>query len=68
VTLRETINGWVNIQVTLKEFNNPIKIVNVHLTNLNRTNPTCVNLTLEDIKEMKVRKYNDNDGGIQYFK
>jgi hypothetical protein len=32
VTLRETINGWVNIQVTMKEFNNPIEIVNVHLT------------------------------------
>jgi hypothetical protein len=68
VTLRETINGWVNIHVTVKEFNNPIKIANVHLTNLNHTNPTCVYLTLEDIKETKRRTRNNNDGEIQYFK
>ncbi len=36
--------------------------------NLNHTNPTCIYLTLEDIKEMKRRKHNDNDGGIHYFK
>ncbi len=68
MTLRETINGWVNIQVTVKEFNEPIEIANVHLTNLNYTNPNCIYLTLEDIKEMKRRKRNDNDGEIQYFK
>jgi hypothetical protein len=68
VTLKETINGWVNIQVTVKEFNNPIKIANVHLTNLNHTTPTWVYLTLEDIKETKRRKRNYNNGGIQHFK
>jgi hypothetical protein len=35
---------------------------------LNRTNPICVYLTLEDIKETKRRRRNDNDGGVQYFK
>jgi hypothetical protein len=36
--------------------------------NLNHTNPICVYLTLEDIKETKRRKCNNNDGGVQYFK
>jgi hypothetical protein len=36
--------------------------------NLNHKNLTCVYLTLEDIKETKRRKRNNNDGGIQYFK
>ncbi len=36
--------------------------------NLNHTNPTCIYLTLEDIKETKMRKRNNNGGGIQYFK
>jgi hypothetical protein len=36
--------------------------------NSNHTNPICVYLTLEDIKETKWRKRNDNDGGVQYFK
>ncbi len=36
--------------------------------NLNHTNPSYIYLTLEDIKELKRRKHNDNDGGIQYFK
>jgi hypothetical protein len=35
---------------------------------LNHTHPICVYLTLEDIKETKRRKRNDNDGGVQYFK
>ncbi len=35
---------------------------------LNHTNPICDYLTLEDIKETKRRKRNDNDGGVQYFK
>jgi hypothetical protein len=35
--------------------------------NLNHTNPICIYLTLEDIKETKRRKRNDNDGGVQYF-
>ncbi len=53
MTLRETINGWVNIQVTVKEFNNPIKIANIDLANLNHTNTICVYLTLEDTKGKK---------------
>ncbi len=32
------------------------------------TNPICDYLTLEDKKETKRRKPNDNDGGVQYFK
>jgi hypothetical protein len=36
--------------------------------NLNHTNPICIYLTLEDIKETKRRKRNNNDGGVQYFK
>ncbi len=35
---------------------------------MNHTNPICVYLTLEVIKETKRRKCNNNDGGIQYFK
>ncbi len=44
----------------MKEFNDP--------NNLNHTNSICIYLTLEDIKETKWRKHNNNDGGIQYFK
>ncbi len=36
--------------------------------NSNKTNPICVYPTLEDIKETKRRKRNNNDGGVQYFK
>jgi hypothetical protein len=36
--------------------------------NLNHTNPICIYLTLEDIKETKRRKSNNKDGGVQYFK
>jgi hypothetical protein len=36
--------------------------------NLKHTNPTCIYLTLEEIKETKRRKHNNVDGGIQYFK
>jgi hypothetical protein len=35
---------------------------------LNHTNPIYIYLTLEDIKEIKRRKRNNNDGGVQYFK
>ncbi len=35
---------------------------------MNHTNPICVYLTLEDIKETKRGKCNDNDGGVQYLK
>jgi hypothetical protein len=35
---------------------------------LNHTNPICNYFTLEDIKETKRRKCNDNDGGVLYFK
>ncbi len=52
----------------MKEFNDPIEIANVHLTNLNHTNPIYIYLTLKDIKETKRRKRNDNNDGVQYFK
>jgi hypothetical protein len=32
VTWREIINGWVNIWVIEREFNNPIRTANVRLT------------------------------------
>jgi hypothetical protein len=38
------------------------------LSTFYNTNPICNYLALEDIKETKRRKHNDNYGGVQYFK
>jgi hypothetical protein len=38
------------------------------LKEANPTNPTCVYITLQDVRKGKRRKQNNEDGGIQYFK
>jgi hypothetical protein len=35
---------------------------------LKETNPTCVYITLGDVRKGRRRKQNDEDGGIQYFR
>ncbi len=52
----------------MTEFNNPNQDCKCTFDNLKHTNPTCIYLTLEDIKKTKRRKRNNDDDGIQYFK
>ncbi len=35
---------------------------------LNKTNPTCVYITLQDVHKGRRRKQDNEDGGIQYFR
>jgi hypothetical protein len=62
-------NKWLNQYSGNREgVQQPYQDCKCTFDNFNHTNPTCIYLTLEDIKETKRRKRNNNDGGIQYFK
>jgi hypothetical protein len=62
-------NKWLGQYSGNREgFQQPYQDCKGKFDNLNHTNPTCVYLTLEDIKETKRRRHNNNNGGIQYFK
>ena len=46
----------------------PYQVFKCLFDSLKETNPTCVYITLQDVRGGKRRKQNNKDGGIQYFK